>query len=275
MCVRAVAMVLIAGAWLSAQQSLGPVQDRAHDSLEKEAALGKQLAADFRRRTIPIDSSILQTYLDRLGHKIGAQMPDVSLPFTFSAIAGEPCGIREPAALPGGYIFVPVGLLIAAREEGELAGMLAHAMAHVAQHPLIPRGTLGTPATIPLIFIGGSGGDCPGGPPVPQAFLAMQRSAERQADVLAAQTMARAGFEPKSLVRYIERVQSSNADSSILDRDERIAALLAAIQKLPGVSYAAAPAEEFGTARREALRLTEAPLRSAPPSLMGKKQEPR
>ena len=275
MCVRAVAMVLIAGAWLSAQQPLGPAQDRAHYSLEKEAALGKQLAADFRRRSIPIDSSILQIYLDRLGHKIGAQMPDVGLPFTFTAIAGEPCGIREPAALPGGYIFVPAGLLIAAREEGEVAGMLAHAMAHVAQHPVIPPGTRGTPATIPLIFRG-SGGDCPGGPPVPQAFLAMQRSAERQADVLAAQTMARAGFDPKSLVRYLERVQSSNADSSILDRDERIADLLADIQKLPDVSYAAAPADEFATARREALRLTEAPVRfPAPPSLMRKKHEAR
>jgi predicted Zn-dependent protease len=276
--VRRVAMFLLAGVSLSAQEPLGPAQNGVNYSLEKEAALGKHLAADFRRRTIPVDSPVVQIYLDRVGQKIAASMPDARFPFTFSVIADEPCRIHEPTALPGGYVFVPVGLFVAAQEEDEFAGMLAHAMEHVAQRHGPRQATRGTTATIPLIFMGGWG--CSGELAVPAAFLASQRSAELEADVSAVQTLARAGFDPNALVRYVERVQvqptgpMSKVYSPIPDRDERITALLAAIQKLPKVDYAVAPTDEFATARHEARRLMEEPVRSkAPPSLMRKKQE--
>ena len=273
--VSRVAIFLFAGVSLSSQQPLGPAQNGVNYSLEKEAALGKQMAAEFRRRTIPVDSPIVQNYLDRVGQKIATSMPDARFPFTFSVIADEPCRIHEPTALPGGYVFVPVGLFVAAQAEDEFAGMLAHAMEHVAQRHGTRQATRGTTATIPLI-----GGGCPGGLPVPVAFLASQRSAELEADVLAVQTLARAGFDPNGLVRYVERVQvqstgqTSKAYSPIPDRDERMAALSATIQKLPKVDYAVAPTDEFATARHEARRLMEEPVRSkAPPSLMHKKQE--
>ena len=279
--VRRIAIAILAGVSLSAQEPLGPAQNGDFYSLEKEAALGKQLAADVRRRTIPIDSPIIQNYLDRVGQKIGAYIPEAKFPFTFSVIADDPCRtIHEPTALPGGYVFVPAGLFVAAQEEDEFAGMLAHAMEHVAQRHGTRQATRGTTATIPLIFIGGWAGGCSGGQAIPVAFLASQRSAELEADVLAVQTMARAGFDPNALVRYVERVQvqptgtMSKSYSPIPDRDERIAALLATIEKLPKIDYTVAPPDEFATARQELRRLTEQPLRSgAPPSLMRKKQE--
>jgi predicted Zn-dependent protease len=243
--------------------------------LEKEAALGNQLAADFRRRTIPIDSPILQSYLDRVGQKIAAYMPDAKFAFTFSVIADETCRIHEPTAMPGGYIFVPIGLFVAVQEEDEFAGMLAHAMEHVAQRHGTEQATRETTATIPLIFAGGWGGHCSAGFAVPAAFLASHRSAELEADVLAVQTLARAGFDPNALMRYVERVQvqptvpTSNRYSPIPDRDEHMAALSATIQKLPKVDYAVAPTDEFAAAQREARRLMEEPVRSkVPPSLM-------
>jgi predicted Zn-dependent protease len=273
-------MFLLAGVSLSAQEALGPAQNAVNYSLEKEAALGKQLAADFRRRTIPIDSPIVQNYLDRVGQKIAAYMPDARFPFTFSVIADKPCGIHELTALPGGYIFVPVSLFIAAQQEDEFAGILAHAMEHVAQRHGTRQATGGTTATTPLILIGDRGGGCSEGLHVPAAFLASQRRAELEADVFAVQALARAGFDPNALVRYVERVQlqptgpTSKAYSPIPDRDERIAALLATIQKLPKVDHAVTPTDEFATARLEARRLMEEPVHSkAPPSLMRKKQE--
>lgn len=276
--VRRVAIFLLAGVSLSAQEPLGPAQNSVNYSLEKEAALGRQLAAEFRRRTIPIDSPIVQNYLDRVGQRIAAYMPDAKFPFTFSVIADEPCQTHEPTALPGGYVFVPLSLFVAAREEDEFAGMLAHAMEHVAQRHETRQATRGTTATIPLIVMGGWG--CSGGLAVPVAFLASQQNAELEADVLAVQTLSRAGFDPNALVRYIERVQvqpagpTSKAYSPTPDRDKRVAALLATIQKLPKVDYAVAPTDEFATARHEALRFMEEPVRSkAPPSLMRKKQE--
>jgi predicted Zn-dependent protease len=205
-------------------------------------------------------------------------MTDATFPFTFSVIADELCRLHEPTALPGGYVFVPIGLLVAAQEEAELAGMLAHAMEYAAQRHGTRPPTRGTTATIPLIFMGGW--NCSGGLPVPAAFLAAQRSAELEADVSAVQTLARAGFDPDALVRYVQRVQvqptgpTSKANSPITDRDERLAALLATIQKLPKLDYTVPPTDEFANARHEARRLMEEPVRpKAPPSLMRKKQE--
>ena len=279
--VRRVVMFLLVGVSLRAQEPLAPAQNGVNYSLEKEAMLGKQLAADFHRRTIPIDSPIVQNYLDRVGQKIAAYMPDARFHFTFSLIADEACGIHELTALPGGYIFVPIALFVAAQEEGEFAGILGHAMQHVAQRHRTRQATGGTTATTPLILMGGWGGGCPGGLQVPAGFLASQRSAELEADVLAVQTLARAGFDPNALVRYVERVQlqptgpTSKAYSPILDRDERIAALLATIQKLPKVDYAITPTDEFATARLEARRFMEEAVHSKkpPPSLMRNKLE--
>ncbi|MGI8991928.1 MAG: hypothetical protein ACR2I2_20410 [Bryobacteraceae bacterium] len=76
---------------------------------EKEAALGKQLAAEFRQRTIAIGGRIVQNYLDRLGKRLSPHLPDAKFPYVFSAVADDLCpSTHEPVALPGGYIFVPV-----------------------------------------------------------------------------------------------------------------------------------------------------------------------
>ena len=73
----------------------------------KETALGERLAEKFRQQTTPIDRPLIQDYADRLGQRLGAQMPDAKFPFTFSVIAHELCRpVQEPAALPGGYVFV-------------------------------------------------------------------------------------------------------------------------------------------------------------------------
>jgi predicted Zn-dependent protease len=206
---------------------------------------------------------------------------NTKFPFTFSVIADDPCStIHEPAALPGGYIFVPAALFLAAQDEAEFAGMLTHAMEHVVQGHRPLQATPATFATVPLIFAGAWAGGCSEGPAIPVPFLASQRSPELQADILAVQTMARAGFDPKALVHYIERVQDwqvrtmSNTYSPLPDRDERVAALLATMEKLPKVAYVVVPPGQFVRARREVRRLVEQPVRSnAPPSLLSRKPE--
>ena len=260
--VNPAALLMLVGMSLTAQ---GPPW-----SIEKEAGLGKQLAADVRQRNTAIDSPTVQAYLDSLGRKIAAFIPDTRFPFTFSVIAEDPCRTtHEPVALPGGYIFVPAALFVAAQNENEFAGMLAHAMEHVAQRHGVRKATGGTSATIPLIFMGGWGGSCSEGTAVPRGFLASQRSAELEADALAVQTMARAGFDPKALMRYLERLQGAAPG-----RDERVAALLAAMEKLPKVTYTVSPGDEFASARQEVRSLTERTVHTkVPPALMRNKQE--
>jgi predicted Zn-dependent protease len=122
-------------------------------------------------------------------------------------------------------------------------------------------------SSIPLIFIGSWSGACSDARAIPRALVASERSAEWEAGVLAVETMARAGFDPQALVRYVRRVQYAPSV-----RDERVPSLTAAIENLPAANCAAAPSDDFATARQEVRRLVEQPVRpEAAPSLVRKK----
>ena len=268
---------MLASLPLVTQEPLGAADDINLYSLEKERGLGRGLAAEFRQRTTPIDSPTVQSYLDRLGQGIVRQLRGTKFLFTFSVIADDPCRtIHEPTSLPGGYVFVPAALFLAAHDEAEFAGMLAHAMEHIAQRHgtrQAARGQIANLSSVPLIFMGGWSGNCSEGLVLPKGFLAIQRSNDLEADALAVQTMARAGFDPMALVRYIERVQhqpttvTQKAAVGLPDREQRLAAMRSIIEKLPPANYAA-PTEDFATVQKELRRLMESRvLPKAPPSL--------
>ncbi len=244
------AVLMLACASLSAQQA-------PEYSLEKEAALGERLAAEFRQRSAPLGSPAVQQYVDRLGRRILAQVADAKFAFTFSMIAEDPCRtLHEPVALPGGYVFVPAALVVAVRHEAELAGMLAHAIQHIEQRHgarQAARGSAVNYAAVPLIFTGGWAGNCGDGMAVPGAFLEQQRNNELEADFLAVQATARAGYDPAALQRYIQRVQPEGP---------RAANLRAAIEALPAANYGPLSGE-FSAVQQEVRRLVE----KQPPNL--------
>src|SRR5262245_17734472 len=102
-------------------------------------------------------------------------MPNANARFTFSVIAEDPCTtVHEPAALPGGYVFVSAALFLAAQNEAEFAGMVAHAIVHIAERhgTQATRGQAVNYAGVPLIFMGGWGGFCAEGLAVPRGFVA-------------------------------------------------------------------------------------------------------
>jgi predicted Zn-dependent protease len=175
------ATFLLAGLPLAAQEPGRPTENGVNSySLEKEAALGRQLAWEVYRHTTAVANSRVEDYVNRLGRRISAQMPEPSSAFTFSVIVDDLCPkTHEPGAVPGGYIFVPGALFIAAHDEAEFAGMLAHAMEHIVQRHLLRQATPAG-ATIPLIPLG----PCSGGM-IPVGYLPTQRSNELEADALA------------------------------------------------------------------------------------------
>jgi beta-barrel assembly-enhancing protease len=233
----------------------------------------------MRQHTTPMENSNIQAYVDRLGQKLAAQLPDRKVRFTFNLIAGDPCSIvHEPPALPGGFVFVPAALFLAARDEAEFAGMLAHAMAHIAAQATRPpaRSPETSSAGVPRIFIGGWSGSCTDGAAVPSGFLATQQAIEREADALALHAMAQAGFDPRALVRYTERVQPapsaarSTAYSMLPPRDQRVAAMTSIIEAMAPTNYSASvDGDEFAAAREE-VRRAVATNSPAPPSLRRK-----
>jgi predicted Zn-dependent protease len=243
-------------------------------SVEKEGALGLQLASDFREHTTSIASSTAQQYVEGLGQKLASQMPKTGFSFTFSIIAEDPCPtIHEAAAFPGEHIFVPVALIVAAHDEAEFAGMLAHAMAHTQQ----PRRRELVPSTgVFMSCIGCSSGlGVPSsGLTVPAGFLKFQRTLESEADLRAVQTMSFTGFDPNALVRYTARIQpqvarTRAAFSPLPLREDRIVSMESAIAKLSPRTYTASTTGEFEAVREELRRLTPSapPDRRDPPSL--------
>lgn len=135
---------------------------------------------------------------------------------------------------------MPVSLILAADSEGELAGMLAHSIAHIVEGHgtrMAARRQVGN-SNFLLVFAGGWIGMGAAGntrPSVPMAYLKLWRSYELDADRQAVNMMAAAGYEPGALLAYIRRTQraGSNVFSALPGREERIAALEAAIARLP------------------------------------------
>ena len=195
---------------------------------DKEAALGRQMAAEILRHSTPIHNPAVDRYLTRLGSQLSAQFPGAKLDFTFTVIADDPCpSTHEPAALPGGFIIVPAALFGAADDEAEFAAMLAHSMEHVVLHHR-------------------TRGGCSGGALIPVSLRASVRNNELEADALAIPLLASAGFDPSALARYIARVQppSSTPSAVLPSRDQRLAAMRPIIQRFP-LAYSQVSSSEF------------------------------
>jgi predicted Zn-dependent protease len=194
-------------------------------SLNQEAALGKELAKQVRRSTTAVESQAIQDFVLRLGATVAAQAPKGKFPLTFSVVNGLESPLHGPVVLPGGNIFVPISLLISANDEAEFAGMLAQAIA---------RGSVvvtSSEKSIPLIFYGGFPN---GSTLIPVVALEQLRQMELQADSLAAPALSSAGYDPTALIRYIDRVQTSDPIFSPLPpRAVRTAALERTIRELP------------------------------------------
>src|SRR6204780_714212 len=123
-------------------------------SIEKEIALGKQLAMEVERQAKIIEDPVIAEYVNRLGQNL-VRNSDAKVPFTIKVIDTEEV---NAFALPGGFFYVNSGLIMKADTEAELAGVMAHEIAHVAaRHGTrqATKGTLAQMATIPLIFYGG------------------------------------------------------------------------------------------------------------------------
>lgn len=264
-------VVMLAG-MLAVGEERQPGQGVNLYSKEKEAALGAELAAEVRHANTVLESATVRDYVARLTRQLAAQLPQDGVTYTSEVITGQTNVLHEPISLPGGYIFVHAGLFFAARDEAEFAGMLAHAMAHVAERHGTRMGTRDQPAKsgrIPVIFMGGSQGMVATGGALPLSLLPFARAFELEADLVAARTMARAGYDPAALARYIQHTQIDlpgrpPALSPLPPRDTRVANLEEAIGKLPARTYSSSP--EYERVRDEVCALTGKRTPS-PPSL--------
>jgi beta-barrel assembly-enhancing protease len=179
-------------------------------SLEKEIGLGKQLAQEVERQAKVIDDPVIAEYVNRVGQNL-VRNSDAKVPFTIKVLDTEEV---NAFALPGGFFFVNSGLMLKAESEAELAGVMAHEIAHVAARhgtKQATRGELANYLSLPLIFMGGWAGYAirqGAGLAIPMGFLTFSRAFEREADFLGLQYLYKSGYDPTAFVDFFEKIQS-------------------------------------------------------------------
>ena len=179
-------------------------------SLEKEQRLGRELAAELEQEVHLLDDALVTEYVNRVGQNL-VRNSDAKLPFTIKVVDDDEI---NAFALPGGYFYVNSGLIMAADNEAELAGVMAHEIAHVcARHATrsMTKGRIWNLASIPLIFVGGGAGYAVRqlvALSVPMSFLKFSRDAEREADFLGIEYQYAAGYDPSALVQFLEKINA-------------------------------------------------------------------
>jgi peptidase M48-like protein len=183
-------------------------------SQAKEMAIGRQLATEVEQQAKMIDDPMITEYVNRVGQNIVLHS-DAKVPFTIKVIDSDEV---NAFALPGGFFFVNKGLLLAADNEAELAGVMAHEIAHVAaRHAMENAGKgqfLGYGLLAGMILTGGIAGTIiqnTAGLTQALAFFNFSRGAESEADMLGCEYLYAAGYDPTGMSSMFEKLASKNS----------------------------------------------------------------
>jgi hypothetical protein len=178
-------------------------------SLDREVALGHQLSSEVEQQARLVTDPVITEYINRIGQNL-VRNSDARVPFIIKVLDNDEV---NAFALPGGFFYVDSGLILAADNEAELAGVMAHEIAHVAaRHATknMTRAQIWNMASVPLIFIGGPVAYAiseVAGLAVPLGYLKFSRDAEREADLLGLEYDYASGYDPVAFVEFFEKLK--------------------------------------------------------------------
>jgi beta-barrel assembly-enhancing protease len=181
-------------------------------STDSEIRMGKQYADEIEKSTRFITDPVVTEYINRIGQNI-VKNSDCKVPFTIKVIDTDQINAM---ALPGGFFYVNAGLILAADEEAELAGVMSHETAHVCAHHAareMTRANYAQIGMVPLIMLTGYSWTGYGiyeatQLMIPITFLEFSREFEAQADFLGVQYMYRAGYDPQAFITFFEKIEN-------------------------------------------------------------------
>jgi beta-barrel assembly-enhancing protease len=181
-------------------------------SLDKQVAMGRAYSQQVEHGAKMVQDPVVTEYINRLGQNL-VRNSDAKVPFIIKVIDTDEL---NAFALPGGFFYVNSGLILAADNEAELAGVMAHEIGHVAACHVAreqTRSNIANLATIPLIFVPGGwavyqGTQAALSIAVPLTFMKFSRNFESEADFLGMEYMYKAGYDPQSFISFFEKVEA-------------------------------------------------------------------
>lgn len=182
-------------------------------TLRQEVELGRALARQVNERVQLVDDPAITEYVNRIGQNI-ARNSDVKVPLSIKVLRDETV---NAFALPGGFFYVNTGLILAARDEAELAGVMGHEIAHIAGRHGVRQASRGMLASLTAdILLEAFGGDNWGtvvavtaaNIALPVTFLKFSREFEKKADFLGMQYLYKTGYDPLAMVTFFERLSA-------------------------------------------------------------------
>lgn len=207
-----VAVVLIGGLALPLQARYNPKPRWSLFSVDQEVQAGKEYSAQIDKEMPLVRESDINNYVSRLGQRLVAKAPGAKYPYTFKVVNQKEI---NAFALPGGPIYINLGTIQAASNESELAGVMAHEIAHVVMRHSVNQASKQAAAQIPLAILGGRlGGGMAGqlaqlgiGFGVGSLFMKYSRDAEREADLVGADILHDAGYNPNGMVTFFRKLE--------------------------------------------------------------------
>lgn len=248
----------------------GGIISKMSGSTEKEVRQGREAAAEVDRQAKFIEDPMITEYVNRVGQNIVLHS-DAKVPFTIKVIDSDEV---NAFALPGGFFYVNKGLLLAADNEAELAGVMAHEIAHVAARHAVENQTkaslLEYAALGASIFLGGIPGmiyQNTAGIGLLGIFMKFSRGAEEEADKLGVQYMYAAGYDPGAMATMFEKLEAKNKKKpGFISRafathpapPDRRASALALAARFPEHEEYVISSSEFQRVKAKLLRLSNA-----------------
>lgn len=221
-------------------------------SKEQDVQLGKESAAEVEKKMKVVDNSELQAYIGTVGRKLTSSADAGEFPYTFKVVVDKSI---NAFALPGGPMYIHTGLLAAADNESQMAGVMAHEVSHVALRHGTNQASKQQMLQLPAMLVGqatGSGGllgtlsQLGINLGANSVLLKFSRGAETEADLLGTRLMHNAGYNPTELANFFRKLEAEGGNQNKLvemfmashpNPGNRVQAVQKEAKSLPSRSY--------------------------------------
>jgi hypothetical protein len=250
-------------------------------SAQQDVEVGQQVSSDAEKQLLMLKDSRVDKYLNNLGQRLSAHASGYKFPYTYKAVNDR---VINAFALPGGPIYINRGVIEAADNEAQLAGVMAHETAHVVLRHGTNQASKASAAQMPLAILGGLLGSNSTGAALAQLgagfaansiLLKYSRTAESQADIMGTQILYDSGQDPRAMAQFFEKLQAADKGgrpveffSNHPNPDHRIESVDQEVDKLGGPPRGSkTDSREFQKIKRYVLSLSAPPVKGSTPRL--------